>query len=393
MKIILCAWGSICEPGMITAIKNLGHQLDIFDKPYSDINYDKNYFLELANHIGKSTDADCVLSINYMPIVSRACKPYKIPYLSLTADCPCSTLYSNTLAYEHNKVFLFDKLQAEKFKPINPDNIHHLPLATDLNLWDSISIDSEDEKNYGCDVSFIGSLYTELSRYNLVKDKLPDMMLGYVDGLIAAQQNVYGYYFIEDAITEEWAKDFQNHALLSPVAEDYTDDITAIVADSYLGYKCTEQERINTLRALSENFNIDLWTNSDTSMLPSVNNRGPADSGTMMPKIFKCSKININMTNRAIRSGIPLRVLDIMGCGGFVISNYQLELAEYFVPGEDIVLYDSIPDLLVKVKYYLEHEDERVMIAKNGYNKVKQFFNYELRLKQMLNNILSTPKL
>ena len=90
------------------------------------------------------------------------------------------------------------------------------------------------------------------------------------------------------------------------------------------------------------------------------------------------------MTNRPFKSGIPLRVFDIMGAGGFVISNYQPELAEIFVPGEDIVLYDSIPDLLMKIEYYLEHEGERKQIAKNGYEKVKEYHSYDMRLTEML---------
>ena len=389
MKIILCTCGSLCEPGIIAAATRLRYNLIQFNKKYSDADYDKEYFTSLVDFISHNQDADCVFSINYIPIISRACKPFKIPYISLNADCPCSTLYSKTLAYSHNRVFLFDKLQAEKFKPINPENIHHIPLATDVEFWDSISITPEDKSTYGCDISFIGSLYTEMCQYNKIKDKLPQQMQGYVDGLLSAQQNVYGYYFIEDAITEEWARDFQKFANLSPVAEDYMDDIKAIIADTYLGYKCTELERIKTLDVISKSFNLDLWTASDTSMLSNVNVRGVADSVTMMPKIFKCSKINLNMTNRAIRSGIPLRVLDIMGCGGFVISNYQSELAEYFVPGEDIVLYDSMPDLLIKIDYYLEHEDERTQIAKNGYEKTKKLHSYDIRLKNMV-KLIST---
>lgn len=384
MKIILCSWGSMCEPGMIKAIKNLGYELVIFDKKYTDVDYDKEYLLSLADLIQNTPDAICVLSLNYMPITARACKPFKIPYLSLTADCPCTTLYSNTLAYPHNRVFLFDKLQTEKFSPLNPNNIFHLPLASDTDMWDSIQITDSDRKKYSCDISFVGSLYSEVCRYNKIQHNLSDIMRGYVDGLIAAQQNVYGYYFIEDAISEDWAREFQKQADLSPVQEDYIDDIKGIIADTYIGYKCTEQERINTVNAISQNFNMDIYTLSDTSMLPKVNNRGPADSGTMMPKIFKCSKINLNTTNRAIRSGIPLRIFDIMGCGGFIISNYQPEILDLFTPGEDIVLYDSIPDLLDKIHYYLNHDYEREQIAKNGYNKVKQYHTYEQRLEYML---------
>ena len=85
-----------------------------------------------------------------------------------------------------------------------------------------------------------------------------------------------------------------------------------------------------------------------------------------------------------IRSGIPLRIFDIMGCGGFLISNYQPELLDYFIPGEDIVLYDSIPDLLEKINYYLNNEEERLAIAHNGYEKIKKYHTYDIRLESML---------
>ena len=116
---------------------------------------------------------------------------------------------------------------------------------------------------------------------------------------------------------------------------------------------------------------------------------GGADSNNMMPQIIKCSKINLNMTNYPIKTGLPLRIFDLMGAGGFVISNYQAEIPEYFIPGEDIVLYDSIPDLLGKIEYYLEHEDERIQIARNGYNKVKEYHTYDLRLLTMFEIIIN----
>ena len=65
------------------------------------------------------------------------------------------------------------------------------------------------------------------------------------------------------------------------------------------------------------------------------------------------------------------------------ISNYQAEIPEIFIPDEDIVLYDSIPDLLDKIGYYLEHDEERKQIAKKGYEKVKMYHSYDVRLAQM----------
>ncbi len=383
MKILFCRWKSICEAGITNAIKRLGYGLVTLDKQFISSDYDTDYLHDLAAIIQKTPDIDCVLSVNFQPIIARVCKVFKLPYVSWTVDCPSFTLYSETVSYPTNRIFLLDKMQVEKFSPLNPDNIFHLPMACDLATWDSIKVTPEEHKMYDCDISFVGSLYSEKCKYNFIEKDLPDYIRGYVDGLVDAQLNVYGYNLIEDSISDEFAAEFKKYAQWNTLGEDYIEDVKGIVADTYIGYKCTEQDRIRTFRAISEHFNMDLWTLSDTSMLPKINNRGGADSSGMMPHIIKCSKINLNMTNRPIKTGLPLRIFDLMGAGGFVISNYQAEIPEHFIPDEDIVLFDSIPDLLNKIDYYLAHDAERIQIAKNGYEKVKRNHSYDIRLQQM----------
>lgn len=383
MKVIFCRWNSICEIGIANALKKLGCDLVTLDRPFEDVDYDKKYLNALADLIQDNLDTTCVLTINFWPIVARVCKVFKMPYFSWTVDCPSTPLYSDTIAYSTNRIFQFDRMQYEKFSPVNPECFFHLPLACDIESWENVTITAQDHKDYDCDISFIGSLYSEKCMYNSIEKDLPDYMQGYVDGLIHAQFNVYGYNFLEDSITDEWAEEFKKYADWFPLGEDYTEDVRSIVADTYIGHKCTEQDRLRTLSAISKQFDMDLWTLSDASMLPDIHNRGGADSITMMPKIIKCSKINLNMTDRPIKTGLPLRIFDIMGAGGFLISNYQAEIPEHFIPDEDIVLYDSIPDLLDKIDYYLTHDEERIQIAKNGHEKVKRYHTYEIKLLQM----------
>lgn len=78
-----------------------------------------------------------------------------------------------------------------------------------------------------------------------------------------------------------------------------------------------------------------------------------------MPIIFHNSKINLNMTSKSIRSGLPLRIFDILACGGFVLTNFQTELPEFFRPQEDLVYYENLDDLAGKADYYLHHETQR----------------------------------
>lgn len=108
------------------------------------------------------------------------------------------------------------------------------------------------------------------------------------------------------------------------------------------------------------------------------------NSLTEMPKVFNLSRINLNITMRPIETGLPLRCFDILGCGGFLMTNYQPELEDMFIIGEDLEAYSSLEELVDKCSYYLTHEDERAAIAHNGYEKVKSNHTHIHRLKEML---------
>ena len=385
MKLIFCYWDNLIEPKLTKSFEKLGHIVIPFSQELNDKDYDTDYLTNFISFFKQQSEVSFVISINFIPIISRACKYINIPYLSWLCDCPCYSLYSNTFPEPHNYTFFFDRMHAERFQMIYPNaNIFYLPAACDATLYDELFISKEDYNKYNSDVSFVGSLYSEKGTHERISKALPPYMLGYVDGIINAQQNVFGYNFMEDSISEEFIAQYKK-IIGWQMAPDYLDDARSIIADYYLGYRCTMLERINTLSAVSKKFNTDLYTTSDTSMLPNINNKGIADTQIMLPKIYYCSKINLEITSKTFKSGMTQRLFDIMSVGGFVISNYQSEIPEYFTPGEDLVLYDSTPDLLNKIEYYLSHDSERKQIAENGRLKVSTYHNYETKIQNMLN--------
>ncbi len=381
-NIVYCKWTSICETGIDNGLQKAGYNITRITKLLDSVDYDMEYGKLLSDTISK-TKPDCVFSVNFIPIISRICNIHKVPYICWIVDSPCFQLYSNTISNPCNNIYIFDRDLYNQFYHKNPEGIFHLPLACDIDTWDSINVTDEHHKLYDCDISFVGSLYSEKTRYNSIEN-IPPYIQGYVDGLINAQLNVLGYNFIPDSLPEEFVKEFKKCANWVPLADDYEENDLRIISDTYIGYKCTEQDRIRTLNALAKYYNVDLYTLSDTSTLENVNLRGPADSNNMMPHIMKCSKINLNMTNKPISSGLPLRIFDILGSGGFLISNYQPEIPELFEIGKDIVVYESIPDLIEKVDYYLHNEEERLEIAKNGHDKVAMYHSYDIKLKYMI---------
>ena len=129
---------------------------------------------------------------------------------------------------------------------------------------------------------------------------------------------------------------------------------------------------------------MDLYTRSNSASLQNVQVHGGVKTHTEMPKIFHLSKINLNMTIKPIQTGLPLRIFDILGCGGFLMTNYQPELTDLFEIGVDLEAYSSMEELIDKCSYYLKHEDERKQIASNGYKKTKEKYIYQTRLLEML---------
>ena len=67
-----------------------------------------------------------------------------------------------------------------------------------------------------------------------------------------------------------------------------------------------------------------------------------------------------------------------------MLTNYQPELELYFDIGKDLVIFEDIQELEQKASYYLEHDEERSQIAKNGYRKVKECHSYQQRIQEMV---------
>ena len=385
MNILFYRYGSICEPDIIASFKHLGFNITEDTREVYNKQLLPSDCIKGLNELLKQDTYSFVFSINFFPSVSDVCNIWGIPYLCLIVDSPVLELFSTSLANPCNKIFLFDRQLYNDFHHINPDGIFHIPLATNVrdNYATATMASAADRTRFSSDISFIGSLYSEKCLYNQIT--LPEKMRGYVDGLIEAQLLVYGYNFIEECVTPELIEAF---CKVRPELINFPDsmkvDTKAVIAQHIISVKVAEQERLRYLKVLSEHFNVDLYTGSDTSSMPLIHNRGFAKTNTEMPIIFHQSKINLNLTAKSIRSGLSLRIFDVLGCEGFLITNYQAELPEHFNIGEDLEAYTSLDDLMGKCEYYLSHDKERREIAHNGFEKVKKYHTYDIRLTQML---------
>ena len=406
MEILFYRYNSICEPDIIQTFTDFGITVHTEEMEMTDKKVTPKRCAEKITEWILSHQFTFVFSINFFPAISYTCNHFKVPYVCWSVDSPVPELFSNALKNEWNRIFLFDKAQYEFFRSVNPEHIFHLPLAANVKRWESVVLNmtEDDFAKYDADVSFVGSLYTEKCKYDALlrtqsgshisvrkTPAISQYTRGFVDGLMEAQLRVYGHNFIADNLNDRVVNEIADaDPDFYEGSDTYTDTRRYLVAHQYIGMKLAALERERTLNHLARNFHVTLYTGSDTSSLKGVDCRGGVKTLTEMPKVFHASKINLNMTMRPIETGLSLRVWDILGCGGFLMTNYQAEIPDFFEIGKDMETYTSMEELEQKVQYYLTHEDERIEIAIRGYEKASMYHTYEKRLAEMLRILASS---
>ena len=381
-SVLIYSWGSVCEPMVINAFGELGYEVIVLKKEMKDYHADAEFARECIELIHKEKP-DLVFSYDYFPLLSMICQMNELPYISWIYDCPMYTLLSKTIWNDCNYIFCFDEKYTEHLYKIGAKNVYHFPLAADLKLYERA--DKTREQEYSCDISFVGNFYND-SKNRLLSAKLEDYERGYIEGIIGAQMKVYGYNLVRDSLNEEVVQKIVEKCNVV-LGENYLSEPAQLAAD-VISMEVTSRERQNVIGILSQYFDVTLYTTSKMPENLQQNEKlfvkGGVGYTSEMPLVFHNSKINLNISSRTIETGIPQRVFDILACGGFCLTNYQKEIAEFFEDGKEIVMYDSMEDLVRKTEYYLEHEEERKEIVRAGYEKVCTYFGIHKRVREML---------
>jgi len=109
--------------------------------------------------------------------------------------------------------------------------------------------------------------------------------------------------------------------------------------------------------------------------------------------IMRSSQVSLNfgdsgvviVDGKPVRSRqIKARVFEVPGAGGLLVTENADHLEDYFLPGEEIIVFNDIDDLVEKVEHLLSHPDERDAIARAGYARTKSEHSYEARFEPLI---------
>ena len=375
MKLLFFQWHSFMNKGIERGLKELEIPYDTFFYQFNDWEKDDAFLEQFRAYLKAGAYTD-VLSVNFSPLISMLCEELGIVYTAWVYDSPLHIRNLESLKNSCTRILFFDRGQAEQHRK-DGVNAMHLPLAVDTEVF-RINASKWEKEDYRTDISLVGKLYQ--TEYAYFTTPLQGYTKGYLEGIVNAQGKVYGGCLIPELITDELLA--QMNADYAKVAKDgFTMGRREL--EFMLACETTGRERYMALALLSAHYPVDLYSTDVDKRLEKVRYRGYADYYSQMPLAFSQSKINLNISLKTIRTGIPLRAIDVLGCGGFVLSNYQEELFDYFNVGKELVVYENIEDLFYQAKYYLEHEDEREQIALAGFERVKRDFTFRERLEKM----------
>ncbi len=375
MRILYLDWPCFGKVDVQFTLEQAGHEfVPFFHEGYQERN--SSEFDKAFREFVGDTHYDCCFSFNYFHIVSNNCKELGIKYIAALYDSPCVMLYSYSLINPTNYVFMFDKQEYLHLKNGGINTVYYSPLPVNSTIIDFLMEKPFDRDKLSADVSFVGSLYNEDHNFFDRLATANDYTKGYLDAIMEAQLKVQGYNFIEEVLTPDILAELQRVSPYQPTPSGI-ETPEYIYSNYFIDRKLTSIERQRLLTAVAKYCNLKLFTLNPNAVISNALNMGIVDYYTEMPYVFANSRINLNITLRSIQSGIPLRAMDIMGAGGFLLTNFQADFLDYFIPNEDFVYYESEEDLVDKVNYYLSHEKQRAEIAHNGHEKVKENHSFE----------------
>ena len=217
----------------------------------------------------QSDSYDAVMSINFFPLVATLCHAHQIP---IWHGAMTVRWKKNWKSASPTIRIAFSCSTVSKPSIIKASDIPGCitcPWPSIRTGWTNCSFPCTDAK-HRCDVSFIGHLYE--SPLQVLLYSADDYIKGYIEGILQAQLRVYGYYFIDELITDE---------LLDSVNQSFRKiGQTSLTLNRRglsfaIASEITNLERCFLLEQMGELFNTHFYTTKPHSLSDHVISLGP----------------------------------------------------------------------------------------------------------------------
>jgi spore maturation protein CgeB len=130
------------------------------------------------------------------------------------------------------------------------------------------------------------------------------------------------------------------------------------------------KRRWDFMKKINKEFNVSMFSKFDLDA---------------RARLINQSKINLHISfeDYACTNAVNLRAFDVLPCGSFMLHDHIKE-PDMFEDKKHLVYFNGVDDLMEKIDYYLEHEDEREKIAEAGRKYILEKYSIKKTIHQLL---------
>ena len=165
---------------------------------------------------------------------------------------------------------------------------------------------------------------------------------------------------------------------------------------SFIGTWSPKKEAmLGRLKLLLPHIDLRIWGNqweksSTPTLQPSIVGGGIEGDGYALA--IQASRVNVAILSEARQGAssgdqITSRTFHIPASGGFMLHERTQELAQFFTEGTDVACFDGADELAKKIRYYLDHPDERELLRRQGHARCVAEDSLDARARPILTRL------
>jgi spore maturation protein CgeB len=145
--------------------------------------------------------------------------------------------------------------------------------------------------------------------------------------------------------------------------------------------------RQEILQALQDEFELKVWGQKPDWLSYRLKTRhmGREALGDEKVRAATAARVALNSFHFAEVDGLNCRAFELAGCGAFQLCTARPVLAQHFVPGVEIETFESVSELIEKIRHFLQHPEAAAAIARRGQLRAHEEHTYERRLDEIFN--------
>ena len=336
--------------------------------------------VEELDHTVRSTRPAVLLAINYTHGLAEFCESRRLPWICWEIDPSTDDLKPLESPTRCGHVFTYARQHVQEFEAAGFTSVQHLPLASDVHSrrpWEAVA---DERKEFGAQVAFVGASMVQSGRELLDDLVRRAEQLGFADArqrcqaLLGRQRSQPTEFGLGRWLARDW-----------PDLEPALAELGGPSATVALGEAAAAEKRLGVLAGLAE-FDTQVWGDGGWKLVESsgVRWRGGARHQADLPRIYSSADINLDVGRLYQSEIVTMRVFDVLACGGFCLTEANEEVGRLFAVGTELDVYKNPEDLARRVRWWLEHPDERKLVASSGRQAVLERHTIDQRIGHML---------